>query len=96
MTNETIVEPNQIRFARNTEFERELVKRVNAYFQNTSKSRRDNFRMYLKSFLSISWVIVSYCLIVFAGLPWWGIVLSSISLSFALNAKAFSTNSLTE
>ena len=45
MTNETIVEPNQIRFARNTEFERELVKRVNAYFQNTSKSRRDNFRM---------------------------------------------------
>jgi len=90
--NGSIAEPKsnvKIRFAPNSEFERELVKRINAYFQNTSKSRRDCFRMYLKSFLSISWVIVSYCLIVFAGLPWWGIVLASISLSFALNAKAF-------
>ncbi len=79
----------KIRFAPNSEFERELNKRVNAYFENTSSTKRDCFNMYVKSFLSISWVIVSYCLIVFAGLPVWGIILASVSLSFALNALSF-------
>ena len=79
----------KIRFAPNSEFERELNKRVNAYFKNNSKNKKDCFSMYLKSFLSISWVIASYCLIVFAGLPVWGIILASLSLSFALNAQAF-------
>ncbi|MEM7008862.1 MAG: acyl-CoA desaturase [Thermodesulfobacteriota bacterium] len=80
---------SKIRFARNSEFERELTNRVNAYFENTSKNKKDCFSMYLKSFLSVSWVVVSYCLIVFAGLPLWGIILASLSLGFALNAQAF-------
>ncbi len=95
MTNTTAVSTGtvsiskKVRFAPNSEFEKELSNRVNAYFKNSSKNKKDCFSMYLKSFLSISWVIASYCLIVFAGLPWWGIVLASISLSFALNAQAF-------
>ncbi|MCZ6468335.1 MAG: acyl-CoA desaturase, partial [Candidatus Dadabacteria bacterium] len=79
----------KIRFAPSSEFERELNKRVNAYFENTSSTKRDCLNMYIKSFLSISWVIVSYCLIVFAGLPVWGILLASVSLGFALNALSF-------
>jgi linoleoyl-CoA desaturase len=79
----------KIRFAPSSEFERELNKRVNAYFENTSSTKRDCLNMYIKSFLSISWVIVSYCLIVFWGLPVWGIVVASVSLGFALNALSF-------
>ncbi|MEE8299340.1 MAG: hypothetical protein V3R67_08185, partial [Thermodesulfobacteriota bacterium] len=79
----------KIRFAPSSEFERELNKRVNTYFENTSSTKRDCLNMYIKSFLSISWVIVSYCLIVFAGLPVWGIVVASVSLGFALNALSF-------
>lgn len=88
----SIAEPKsnlKIRFAPSSEFERELNKRVNAYFENTSSTKRDCLNMYIKSFLSISWVIVSYCLIVFAGLPVWGIVVASVSLGFALNALSF-------
>jgi linoleoyl-CoA desaturase len=88
----SIAEPKsnvKIRFAPNSEFERELNKRVNAYFENTSSTKRGSFNMYLKSFLAISWVIVSYCLIVFAGLPIWGILLASVSLSFAIDSLAF-------
>ena len=79
----------KIRFAPNSEFEKELSKRVNSYFDNSSKKRRDLFNMYLKSFRAISWVILSYYLIVFANLPWWGILLASLSMSFALNALSF-------
>ena len=79
----------KIRFAPNSEFEKELGKRVNAYFENTSHKKRDLINMYLKSFRAISWVIVSYCLIVFAGLPVWGIILASLSMSLALNALSF-------
>jgi len=79
----------KIRFAPSSEFERELNKRINAYFKNTSSTKRDCLNMYIKSFLSISWVIASYCLIVFGGLPVWGIVVASVSLSFALNALSF-------
>ncbi|MDA2919971.1 acyl-CoA desaturase [Desulfobacterota bacterium AH_259_B03_O07] len=88
----SIAEPKsnvKIRFAPNSGFERELNKRVNAYLENTSNTKRNYFNMYLKSFLAISWVIVSYCLIVFSGLPVWGIILASVSLSFALNALSF-------
>jgi len=88
----SIAEPKsnvKIRFARNSEFERELNKRVNTYFESTSNTKRDCLNMYIKSFLAISWVIVFYCLIVFAGLPVWGIILASVSLSFALNALSF-------
>lgn len=79
----------KIRFAPNTEFEKELSRRINAFFENNSNSKKGPFNMYLKSFISISWVIVSYCLIVFAALPVWGILLASLSLSLALNALSF-------
>jgi len=79
----------KIRFAPNSEFERELSKRVNSYFENSSNKKRDLFNMYLKSFRAISWLIISYCLIVFANLPLWGILLASLSMGFALNALSF-------
>ncbi|MGI9534677.1 MAG: fatty acid desaturase family protein [Thermodesulfobacteriota bacterium] len=91
-TTDSISEPKsnaKIRFAPHSEFEKELNKRVNAYFKNTSNKKKDCFNMYLKSFRAISWVIVSYCLIVFAGLPVWGIILASVSISLALNALSF-------
>ena len=79
----------KIRFAPNSEFEKELSKRVNAFFEDGSNKRRDLFNMYLKSFRAISWVIISYCLIVIANLPLWGIILASLSLGLALNALSF-------
>lgn len=79
----------KIRFAPNTEFERELSRRVNAFFENTSNAKKGLYNMYIKSFLTISWVVVSYCLIVFAALPIWAILLSSVSLSLSLNALSF-------
>ena len=93
-THTTVLPPSpksnlKIRFAPNSEFENVLNKRVNAFFDNTSNQKRDCFNMYVKSIRAISWVIVSYCLIVFAGLPVWGIVLASVSIALGLNALSF-------
>ena len=79
----------KIRFAPNSEFEKELSKRVNAHFNNSANKRRDILNMYLKSARAIGWVLISYYLIVFANLPLWGIILASVSMSFALNALSF-------
>ncbi|MGH7851239.1 MAG: hypothetical protein ACREOP_13160, partial [Thermodesulfobacteriota bacterium] len=79
----------KIRFTPNTEFEKELKKRVSVYFEENSVSKKDNARMYLKTFIAVLWVAASYSLLVFAGLPVWGLILAAVSLSVALNALSF-------
>jgi linoleoyl-CoA desaturase len=79
----------KIRFTPNTEFEKELKKRVSVYFEENSVSKKDNARMYLKTFIAVLWVAASYSLLVFAGLPVWGLILAAVSLGVALNALSF-------
>ncbi len=79
----------KIRFSPNTDFERELRKRVSMYFGENDLSSKDNAHMYLKSAISVAWVAASYALLVFAGLPIWGLFLAVLSLSVALNALSF-------
>ena len=71
---------SKIRFTPNTEFEKELKKRVSVYFEENSVSKKDNARMYLKTFIAVLWVAASYSLLVFAGLPVWGLILAAVSL----------------
>ncbi|MCL4244805.1 MAG: fatty acid desaturase, partial [Candidatus Dadabacteria bacterium] len=79
----------KIRFSPNTEFERELRKRVSKYFNENDLSSKDNAVMYIKTGISVAWVAASYGLLVFAGLPAWGLLLAVLSLSVALNALSF-------
>ncbi len=79
----------KIRFSPNTDFERELRKRVSKYFNENDLSSKDNAHMYLKTGISVAWVAASYALLVFAGLPAWGLLLAVLSLSVALNALSF-------
>lgn len=80
---------SQIRFLPNSDFEKELRKRVQEYFNKTGLPKRDCPKMYFKTFLVLSWAILSYSLLVFANLPLWGILLSTISLTMSLNGIGF-------
>ncbi|HSG31960.1 MAG TPA: acyl-CoA desaturase [Thermodesulfobacteriota bacterium] len=89
-TNSSELEGNRkIRFLPVREFEKELRARVDEYFNDKNLTKRDNLRMYGKTAIVLSWLIASYVFLVFMNLPTWGIVLSAVSLSLALNAVGF-------
>lgn len=85
----TSSQQDKIRFSPNADFERELKKRVQQYFDQTGLPKRDCPKMYFKTSLILIWAILSYSLLVFSNFPPWGILLSAISLTMSLNAIGF-------
>ena len=80
----------QIKFAKATEFHRELKEKVAVYFESTGLSQRDVPRMYVKSGIITAWFVASYLLLVFVA----GNLLLAIALavSLALAAAAIGMN----
>ncbi len=58
----------KVRFLPVKEFEKELRSRVEEYFRDNDLTKRDSFRMYIKTGIVLAWLIVSYSLLVFGGL----------------------------
>lgn len=79
----------KVRFLPIQDFEKKLKNRVEHYFESKAISKRGSFKMYRKTGVVLSWLIVSYSLLVFCNLPLWGILISAVSLSLALNAVGF-------
>jgi linoleoyl-CoA desaturase len=75
-----------VKFARATEFHRELKDRVAAYFESTEKPPRDLPGMYAKSAIILVWFSASYALLVFAAGTWW--IAIGLALSLGLAAAA--------
>ena len=79
----------KVRFLPVKQFEKQLRVRVDEYFKDNNLGKRDSFSMYKKSAIVLSWLIASYCFLVFLNLPHWGIILASVSMCLALNAVGF-------
>ena len=79
----------KVRFLPVKEFEKQLKTRVDHYFKSKAISKRDSFTMYRKTIIVLSWLVLSYSLLVFCSLSLWGIIISAISLCLALNAVGF-------
>lgn len=88
-TADSSTESTKVRFTTNTDFEKVLRKRVNQYFSETGKRKRDCPEMYIKTVLVLAWTILSYSLLLFSGLHLAGLLAVAVSMSMALNAVGF-------
>lgn len=70
-------------------FYTELKKRVDQYFEENQISKTGNFRLYFKSFVLISTVIVSYTWLLFFTPPWYLSIFFAIILGLSLTFVGF-------
>ena len=59
------------KFGRHNEFQIEIKRRVDEYFQTTGRRRRDVPQMYLKTFILLTSFAIAYWLLVFVAHTWW-------------------------
>ena len=78
------------KFERHDEFFVALKNRVDQYFQQTGKSPRDCWQMYVKTCVILCWFFGSYAFLVFGPVSWWTVVPASASLGLAMAAIGFS------
>jgi linoleoyl-CoA desaturase len=76
-------------YAGSTAFRRDLEGRVAAYFEQSGRSRRGSWRLYLKTFILIGWFAASYLALVLAAGTWWQALLLAISLALAMAGIGF-------
>jgi linoleoyl-CoA desaturase len=94
MTNQTarttaLEQSTKLKFTGSDMFIRELRRRVDAYFENTGKTRRDCPQMYFKTASILAWFLGAYFLLLFAVHVWWLIVPLAVVLGIALAAIGF-------
>ena len=78
-----------LKFNSDDEFYRELRRRIDQYFANCGRDRRDCPQMYLKTVIIIIWFVASYGLLLFVAGSWWSAVPLAISLGLAMAAIGF-------
>lgn len=77
------------KFGGQSNFHREIKRRVSAYFEQSGLSQRDNLRMYLKTVLLLIWFAGTYAILVFFATTWWQGLLLSFSLALAMAGIGF-------
>lgn len=84
------VPAGQLKFDKGHDFQRELKRRVDGYFQATGLSPRDCPQMYRKTAVILLWLAASYGLLVWGVSAWWLALPLSVSLGLAMAAVGFS------
>lgn len=79
-----------VKYARSSEFQKELKHRVEEYFRNTGLPLRDLPRMYIKTAVILFWCAISYWLLVFQARTWYQAFPLCISLALAVAGIGFS------
>jgi len=74
---------DRLKFNGDNVFQRELRRRVEAYFKQTGQKQRDSTRLYLKTAIILTSFVASYVLLVFFAATWWQGLLLSIVLGVA-------------
>src|SRR5437762_3548057 len=80
---EPVVGGLKVKYARSSSFYEQLCERVEAYFQTTGLSPRDQPRIYLKTAVLFLWLSASYVLLVFFAHSAWTAIPLAISLGLA-------------
>ena len=78
-----------VKFAKADGFMQELKKRVDQYFVETNQTKRDHPRIYVKCFVILAWLTLSYVGLVFLATTWPVALLCSVSLGLAAAAVGF-------
>lgn len=79
----------RVTFAEGNEFQAALRKRVDSYFRQTGRRRRDSPQMYIKAVTIIGVFIASYLLLVFVADAWWEAVPLAVLLGLATAGFGF-------
>jgi len=79
----------KVKFTGSDRFLRELRKRVDAYFENTGRRKRDCPSMYFKTASILTWFFATYALLMFVVHSWWLIVPLAMLLGLAVAAIGF-------
>jgi len=80
---------SKLKFSGSDRFIRELRHRVDAYFEQTGRPRRDCPRMYFKTVTILAWFAAAYLLLLFVATSWWLIVPLAIVLGISIAAIGF-------
>jgi linoleoyl-CoA desaturase len=79
----------RLTFAGDNEFQAKLRHRVNKYFRETGRPRRDSFRQYFKAAVILLAFVFFYTLLVFLAETWWQAVPLSILLALVAAGIGF-------
>jgi len=80
--------PN-LKFSGSDRFVRELRRRVDAYFEQTGRSRRDCPEMYFKTASILAWFVAAYLLLLFVFTSWWTVLPLAVILGVSIAAIGF-------
>lgn len=78
-----------LKFSGSDRFVRELRKRVDAYFEQTGRKRRDCPAMYFKTLTILTWFFGAYALLLFVVSSWWLVLPLAVILGVAMAAIGF-------
>jgi len=81
-----------LKFGGNSEFQVEVRRRIDEFFQNTGQRQRDCPQMYAKTAILLASFITSYALLVFVAQSWWqalplAIVLGLVTAAIGFNVQ---------
>src|SRR5262247_1055935 len=85
----SVAATGEVKFRENDGFQVVLRQRVDQYFHETGRRRRDCPRMYLKTAIIFGWFAASYVLLVFVAATWWLALPLAISLALSMAAIGF-------
>lgn len=90
-TGEVLVRDTRLKFAKDTAgFLPELKRRVDGYFDKTGKSKNDNWQMYLKTAIIMTWFAASWTLLVFFTTSIWVAIPLAVLLAVSMAVIGFS------
>lgn len=82
-------EGGKLKFARADGFHARLRERVDSYFQDTGLSPRDCPALYRKVAVVLTWLTVSYILLVFGADAWWQAIPLAVAVGLGIAAVGF-------
>lgn len=80
---------SKVTFSKAVGFRKELNRRVDAYFESESIKQRDNFAMYFKGVICLTWMISTWAFIIFVPSDSWIKLLGCVVLGISMAAIAF-------
>ena len=80
---------SKLKFSTSDRFIRDLRRRVDAYFEETGKSPRDNKRMYFKTATILAWFTAAYVMLLLFPIAWWVAVPLAMIVGLAVAAVGF-------
>jgi linoleoyl-CoA desaturase len=79
----------KLKFSGKDNFLKELRHRVDAYFHQTGRRKRDCPEMYFKTATILLWFFAAYFLLLFVAASWWTVIPLSVVLGLAIAAIGF-------